>query len=124
MRRGNPFGVTAPGRRGHKPHGSSDHLPLSRGEVKEGQRHWFFYSIHYLLDTHCVQGTLPSPLEDSKMIGRVAGQRKWGKYANSPILKENKGWGEGRVEFRGQGGHLCLGRQAGSAPRRMALGQT
>lgn len=30
------------------------------------------------------------------MTGQVAGQRRWGKYANSSILeKENKGWGEG-----------------------------
>ena len=34
--------------------------------------------------------------KDLRMTGKVAGQRRWDEYANSPIAKEqNKRWGGG-----------------------------
>lgn len=99
------FGVTAPGKNKDGSWLLFWPSPIhQRGGGKGRPEALVLYSIHYLLNTNSVPGTLPSALEDSWMMGRVAGQRRWAK--NMPILeKENMCWGAGRV-LRTKRSHL------------------
>lgn len=60
---------------------------VDRRQKKERGPSFFVHAV--FTGTSCVQGTLLSVVENSKMMGGVAGQRRQVKYANRQIPGED-----------------------------------